>query len=159
MIRRPPRSTLFPYTTLFRSLFLVLLAVDLGNRGCTTSVPSGGDQPSEGRTFASPDDAARSLVDALRAHSYVKLQQILGPDSADVISSDDRVADQQIQDKFVQIYDQKHQLKPNGDDSVTMGLGNADWPMPIPIVKDASGKRWEFDTAAGQDAVIKRRIG
>src|SRR2546429_5923178 len=24
MIRRPPRSTLFPYTTLFRSLFLVL---------------------------------------------------------------------------------------------------------------------------------------
>src|SRR2546427_5559909 len=26
MIRRPPRSTLFPYTTLFRSLILVLLA-------------------------------------------------------------------------------------------------------------------------------------
>src|SRR3989442_11029040 len=25
MIRRPPRSTLFPYTTLFRSLLLVLL--------------------------------------------------------------------------------------------------------------------------------------
>src|SRR5258708_24147985 len=25
MIRRPPRSTLFPYTTLFRSLFLVSL--------------------------------------------------------------------------------------------------------------------------------------
>src|SRR2546422_11012952 len=25
MIRRPPRSTLFPYTTLFRSLFIVLL--------------------------------------------------------------------------------------------------------------------------------------
>src|SRR2546427_4573561 len=36
MIRRPPRSTLFPYTTLFRSLD-VLLAVDLrrseGSRG------------------------------------------------------------------------------------------------------------------------------
>src|SRR2546429_6079916 len=27
MIRRPPRSTLFPYTTLFRSLALVRLAV------------------------------------------------------------------------------------------------------------------------------------
>src|SRR5256885_9940294 len=26
MIRRPPRSTLFPYTTLFRSLFLRILA-------------------------------------------------------------------------------------------------------------------------------------
>src|SRR2546426_3659876 len=28
MIRRPPRSTLFPYTTLFRSLSLVKLASD-----------------------------------------------------------------------------------------------------------------------------------
>src|SRR5438874_7297699 len=27
MIRRPPRSTLFPYTTLFRSVALVILAV------------------------------------------------------------------------------------------------------------------------------------
>src|SRR3712207_9112236 len=31
MIRRPPRSTLFPYTTLFRSLFLVpLLGAAIG---------------------------------------------------------------------------------------------------------------------------------
>src|SRR3989449_3349127 len=29
MIRRPPRSTLFPYTTLFRSCFDVLEALDL----------------------------------------------------------------------------------------------------------------------------------
>src|SRR2546425_2227966 len=27
MIRRPPRSTLFPYTTLFRSLFVVVVAL------------------------------------------------------------------------------------------------------------------------------------
>src|SRR2546429_4889791 len=27
MIRRPPRSTLFPYTTLFRSMFLAFFAV------------------------------------------------------------------------------------------------------------------------------------
>src|SRR3712207_9295614 len=32
MIRRPPRSTLFPYTTLFRSL-LALLPVDFGITG------------------------------------------------------------------------------------------------------------------------------
>src|SRR2546428_5186335 len=29
MIRRPPRSTLFPYTTLFRSHELLILALDL----------------------------------------------------------------------------------------------------------------------------------
>src|SRR5256885_12295779 len=31
MIRRPPRSTLFPYTTLFRSLFVLASLVILGN--------------------------------------------------------------------------------------------------------------------------------
>src|SRR5438034_10646997 len=30
MIRRPPRSTLFPYTTLFRSIWLVALEVVVG---------------------------------------------------------------------------------------------------------------------------------
>src|SRR3712207_9268882 len=30
MIRRPPRSTLFPYTTLFRSMFVVALALVAG---------------------------------------------------------------------------------------------------------------------------------
>src|SRR3712207_6910910 len=32
MIRRPPRSTLFPYTTLFRSLVLAVLARHLGGQ-------------------------------------------------------------------------------------------------------------------------------
>src|SRR2546426_6069965 len=32
MIRRPPRSTLFPYTTLFRSHVRVDLGVDVGHR-------------------------------------------------------------------------------------------------------------------------------
>src|SRR2546430_5601117 len=32
MIRRPPRSTLFPYTTLFRSRVLYLFARDRGGR-------------------------------------------------------------------------------------------------------------------------------
>src|SRR5258708_13811546 len=31
MIRRPPRSTLFPYTTLFRSVFLFRRLMDLGD--------------------------------------------------------------------------------------------------------------------------------
>src|SRR3712207_8276438 len=45
MIRRPPRSTLFPYTTLFRSVQVD--AVDpLGDRGRTAAaVALGDDQP------------------------------------------------------------------------------------------------------------------
>src|SRR2546428_3488096 len=42
MIRRPPRSTLFPYTTLFRSLTFTLPTRDWGDRWVTvldTSAP------------------------------------------------------------------------------------------------------------------------
>src|SRR3972149_3637073 len=38
MIRRPPRSTLFPYTTLFRSLFDNLLLRDLSKGGFVLSL-------------------------------------------------------------------------------------------------------------------------
>src|SRR5258706_5877241 len=36
MIRRPPRSTLFPYTTLFRSLCLALAQASLGFAGAAS---------------------------------------------------------------------------------------------------------------------------
>src|SRR2546425_9862665 len=35
MIRRPPRSTLFPYTTLFRSVHLVVLAAETEHQDAT----------------------------------------------------------------------------------------------------------------------------
>src|SRR2546429_7049575 len=41
MIRRPPRSTLFPYTTLFRSHFAVQLVVDLDNKAAGKGVDVG----------------------------------------------------------------------------------------------------------------------
>src|SRR5205809_2813065 len=45
MIRRPPRSTLFPYTTLFRSLRLRHLIVDAPDHGCKLEgQPPGTDQ-------------------------------------------------------------------------------------------------------------------
>src|SRR2546428_8103814 len=40
MIRRPPRSTLFPYTTLFRSLVIEATAA-MGARDVTVSSPDG----------------------------------------------------------------------------------------------------------------------
>src|SRR5690349_23093104 len=40
MIRRPPRSTLFPYTTLFRSLVIVCLPTPASNRGSAAACAS-----------------------------------------------------------------------------------------------------------------------
>src|SRR2546422_2187439 len=52
MIRRPPRSTLFPYTTLFRSHHVARLGIDRHRpaRAVPLHPPGGGDQRSEEHT-------------------------------------------------------------------------------------------------------------
>src|SRR5256885_12137044 len=46
MIRRPPRSTLFPYTTLFRSKPSIVTSNDLCIRTAATPVPTDTDRKS-----------------------------------------------------------------------------------------------------------------
>src|SRR5256885_12723127 len=45
MIRRPPRSTLFPYTTLFRSMASGALAREFNRSEISKVVPVSGPQP------------------------------------------------------------------------------------------------------------------
>src|SRR5256884_4961685 len=59
MIRRPPRSTLFPYTTLFRSQFSLL---QLGRQGVRVSRITDGD----GRKGLPPFRDSESLPRAVR---------------------------------------------------------------------------------------------
>src|SRR2546425_9364364 len=52
MIRRPPRSTLFPYTTLFRSFVEdVLESDDFGPAGCFKSIGWAQYRPADGRAW------------------------------------------------------------------------------------------------------------
>src|SRR3712207_8586991 len=52
MIRRPPRSTLFPYTTLFRSFALEDATVE---NGCLWAIPGGHKRGLKSRWLRSPD--------------------------------------------------------------------------------------------------------
>jgi len=40
---------------------------------------------------------------------------------------------------------------------MTLVVGKADWPLPIPIIQ--SGGVWLFDTKAGKEEILNRRIG
>jgi hypothetical protein len=113
------------------------------------------------RTFASPEDALQALVAAMRAHDTQQLEAIFGPDNDDLVFSGDAIDDQIAQDRFLKAYDEKHQLVADDERnaSFTVVVGNDQWPLPIPIVKDESGRAWIFDADIGGDEVITRRIG
>jgi hypothetical protein len=108
------------------------------------------------KTFASPEDAVVALVDALKANDTAQLTQILGPDSRKILSSGDDVADKQAREVFLTAYAEKAELSFEGDHTI-LSIGAEEWPVPIPLLKD--GNNWRFDTAAGMQEVLFRRIG
>jgi hypothetical protein len=112
------------------------------------------------RTFGSPDDAVATLASALRANDTAQIEAILGSEAGQITSSGDEVADRQRRQKFLALYDQKHFLTSDGDDRKTLVVGKDDWPFPVPIVRDGqSNHKWYFDTDAGLDEILSRRIG
>ncbi len=109
------------------------------------------------RGFASPDDAVTALVDALKANDTKALSAIFGPDSRDLVSSGDPVADKSRREKFVSLYQQKNRLEEVSADKVVLHVGDDDWPFPIPVVK--RGDLWQFDPKEGREEILARRIG
>src|SRR2546422_7333297 len=55
MIRRPPRSTLFPYTTLFRSLANAVKPVRVPGEAMTVQVLREGKEPGQGVAYRSEE--------------------------------------------------------------------------------------------------------
>jgi hypothetical protein len=108
-------------------------------------------------SFASPDEAATALIAAARKGDQATLRKLFGPDSEEILSSGDEVADKTARENFVSMYDANHALVPEGEDKVWLQIGADGWPMPVPIVKRDG--RWFLDGAAGADEVVYRRVG
>lgn len=108
-------------------------------------------------TFPSAEAAVDALIAALRADDSAALTGIFGPDSEDLVSSGDAVADSNGRARFVAAYDAAHELVPSDGGSVVLEIGEDGWPSPIPLVQ-VDGK-WRFDTDAGIDEIVYRRIG
>src|SRR2546425_4217159 len=71
MIRRPPRSTLFPYTTLFRSLFGYPIHAARGERG------KAGDTPDPGRGTSVPLHRSEEHTSELQSLAYLVCRLLL----------------------------------------------------------------------------------
>jgi len=114
-------------------------------------------QSMEQRSFGSPEEAVQGLLSALQSKDLNALMAILGPESDDIVSSGDPVADDSRRERFVQFYQEKHLLQEESADRVFLNVGKENWPFPIPIVRKDS--LWYFDTDEGREEILARRIG
>lgn len=140
-----------------RGLTLLVLACLMSAVFCGDTLAAGAKQKSFQKTFASPEEAVAALVAAVKANDLEALSGIFGPEGKQLISSGDDVADKNSRERFVQTYEEKNQLTKEGDNKTVLEVGKDGWPLPIPIVKVASG--WLFDTKEGKEEILNRRIG
>jgi len=110
------------------------------------------------QVFASPEGAATALEAAVKSGSESALRAMFGPDSKELISSGDPVEDKNTRAAFIAAYDVMHRWRTLADRSQTLVVGADNFPFPIPLKRNARGT-WQFDTAAGRDEILNRRIG
>jgi hypothetical protein len=109
------------------------------------------------KTFSTSKEALDALIQASRDNNSAELQAILGPNSKQILSSGDEVADKRARDWFLTNYEAKHSLVESAPHQLTLNIGKQDWPLPIPLVH-ANGN-WYWDGTAGREEILYRRIG
>ena len=111
------------------------------------------------KQFDNPKQATDALIQAAETFDVPALEEILGPDSKDLISSEDQVQDKQRAVGFAARAKEKMSSEPLAKDPnrVILMVGNDNDPLPIPLVKQKG--KWIFDTKIGREEILNRRIG
>ena len=148
----------------FKKLPILLLVSLLYAVGASSSAAGPASQTqaptqSAQKSFATPKEAADALIQAAKTYDVATLKDILGPDGASLVSTEDPVQDKNRAAEFAAKAAEKNQVTvdPKNPRRSILTVGDDDWPLPIPIVK--TGTAWIFDTKAGRQEVLLRRIG
>jgi hypothetical protein len=137
--------------------FVALAALIISLASCNKSDKSENSQAAQ-KTFASPAEAGVAFLEAAKSGDQAALLAVFGPDAKDVLFSGDAVKDKTALQDFVAAYGQMNrwrEIKPGGE---ILYVGADNYPFPIPLGQNPSGQ-WSFDTAAGKDEILARRIG
>jgi hypothetical protein len=116
-----------------------------------------GAQVDRPRVFATPAEAVQALVDATKQGNLDLILAILGPDGRELAAASDPATARMNVKVFAVAASEQMRLDNEGPNRKTLVIGNEGWPFPVPLVKTADG--WRFDTAAGKEEILARRIG
>jgi hypothetical protein len=111
------------------------------------------------KQFDTPQQAADALVQVAANFDIAAAKEILGPDGADIVASEDPVQDKNRAAEFAAKAKEKMSVqtdKKNPNQAIVL-VGNDDFPLPIPLVKQKG--KWFFDTKVGREEILNRRIG
>lgn len=108
------------------------------------------------RIFATPEEAVQALTHAVNATNRAGLGSLFGSAAEHLVNPDEVQGAGELAE-FSEAFSATNRLVRDSDSRMTLEIGANAWPFPIPLVKVASG--WQFDTAAGLEELLNRRIG
>jgi hypothetical protein len=109
-----------------------------------------------GKTFATPQEAVAALATAASAKDREALRALFGLATDELVPADQVQATNQLAE-FVTVFNQTNRIVTESATKCVLEAGTNAWPFPIPIVKKDG--RWFFDTEAGKQEILNRRIG
>jgi len=148
MRRRKPNFEKFEVADLLKIAALAILVLACFTAGVAA-------QQEGQKTFSSLEEANKALVAAAKNNDEGAMLEILGPDAKQIISSGDPTEDAESHANFASKYEEMHRFAKEPDGSVVIAAEN--WPTPIPLAM--KGNLWFFDTEAGKNEILFRRIG
>jgi hypothetical protein len=108
------------------------------------------------KLFATPEEAKDALVAAGIAKDEAAIAEIFGPEHEKLRASDP-VQRENHAERFAAHLQEGCTIERVAEGKYKVYVGANHFPMVIPIVKD--GDKWRFDTHAGVEEILNRRIG
>ncbi len=109
------------------------------------------------KAFETPEAAVEAMLEALKVNDEKVLLDIFGHAHRQLIVLTDKAAARVNRRRAYDAAQEMWRLRDMGDDTMELIIGSEAWPMPIPLIKDGGG--WRFDTEAGAAEIVNRRIG
>jgi hypothetical protein len=146
--------------TLIASAIASFWLLGLGLHAATPSKsdPASAAQPAQ-KQFDTPKQAADALIQVAANFDVAAAKEILGPDSEDIVASEDPVQDKKRAAEFAAKAKEKMSVqtdKKNPNQAIIL-VGNDDFSLPIPLVKQKG--KWFFNTKVGREEILNRRVG
>lgn len=132
------------------SLYLASV-LGLAVAGCSAK-----DGGSAQQTFDTPDAAVEAFFKAISKTDTTALLAMFGPNSREIVIPADQVQAAHEREVVRAAMIERWWLE--GDSNTrTIVVGNESYPMPVPLVQEKG--KWRFDTEAGKQEVLFRRVG
>jgi hypothetical protein len=126
---------------------------------CCAALTASSAAATAAKTFPTPQAAADALINAAEKFDVPALEAILGPEGDNIIHTGEPARDAEVAKDFANQAREKMTvtMDPKAKTRAFITIGADAWPFPVPIVK--TGETWSFDSKAGVQEVLFRRIG